>query len=180
MDVLIPENVQVPSREVLLEQTAAMWGTDCFLCKKPFEEDQKITLDHWYPQSWCYANGWTYDEVWSIENLRLAHKKCNARKGDLIPVDDYTVPTKEVKPPTSRKYKRAARPETCDLCESGRLLLLGEVCDLCGSGPQPAVAPRATQKRPKDCSHSGYDHCWACYLGIIPRKSALQVIIEGE
>src|SRR5687767_2553221 len=119
-------------------------GDGCFLGKHQFGSDDEITFDHWMPQSWCFANGWTYEQVWDISNLRLACKPCNAKKGDLIPVDDFTVPVRE---PKARPI-RVPRPEACDTCMNGHLLLPGETCPDCGSGPQPKSAPRSLTVSP--------------------------------
>lgn len=167
---------EIMSREEILHAIGLRDGFDCFLCDKPFVDGQEVTIDHWYPQSVGFAEGWTYEEVNALSNLRRAHKECNAAKGDLIPNADGTLPKRPVKDRTIR----LPRPHSCDTCMNGRILLVGENCPDCNSGPQPVGSPRATQKRPKDCSHSGTDHCWMCFIGHVPRKSALEVIITGE
>src|SRR5690349_17685896 len=43
------------------------------------------TIDHWMPQHYGKSEGWTLAEIWDLSNLKLMHKKCNAKKGDLIP-----------------------------------------------------------------------------------------------
>lgn len=45
----------------------------CALCGKPIENDIDATLDHIIPRS---AGGATTED-----NLQLAHKECNAKKG---------------------------------------------------------------------------------------------------
>jgi 5-methylcytosine-specific restriction endonuclease McrA len=165
-----------PSRKSTIAKLKKTWGPDCFLCGKPFESDSEITIEHWFPQSKAYELGWDYNKVNHISNLRLAHKPCNSAKGDLIPNADGTLPARPVK----QKVPKAPRPEECETCANGRLLLIGESCEDCGSGPQPRTAPKATQKKPKECSHSGADHCWMCFIGHIERKTALEVIITGE
>ena len=170
----------IMSREELILAIEARDGVNCFLCKKPFSTNEnselfEVTIDHWYPQSVAFAAGWTYDEVNALSNLRKAHRPCNAQKGDLIPNPDGTLPERTKK----ERSIKVPRPMSCDTCMNGRILLVGEICPDCDSGPQPKNSPRATQKRPKYCSHSGIDHCWMCFIGHVPRKSALQVIIEG-
>ncbi len=168
------------SREDLIVFLTDRDGPDCFLCRKPFSRDTNSvlfekTIDHWYPQSVAYAQGWTYEEVNDPKNLRLAHKPCNSAKGDIVPNADGTLPKRDVK----ERAIRLPRPSTCDTCANGRLLLLGEECYDCGSGPQPLAFPKTLQKEPKQCDHSRF-HCWMCVIGHIPRKSAFSVIITGE
>lgn len=146
-------------------------------CDKTFSADNPPTIDHWFPQVWCRAQGWSYEEIWSIDNLKLMCKPCNAKKGNILPNDDGTLPERV----TRTRANKSERPITCNLCESGRLLFDGEVCELCGSGPQPAAAPAYTQKKPQDCSHGWIenDHCWMCWTGLVERKPATLRIIEG-
>ena len=123
-----------------------------------------ITIDHIYPQARGKEDGWTYEEINGLPNLQLMHKACNARKSDLTYNDDGTLPIRgKVKTP------KAQRPMHCDLCENGRLLLLGEVCELCGSDPQPRAFPKYLQKEPKECDHFEY-HCWGCVTGILAER----------
>lgn len=163
-------------------------GPDCFLCKRPFivDEDgapvtpgQEKTIDHWYPQSYLFALGKTYDEVWDLSNLRLAHKSCNAKKGDLVPENDYDVPKRATKTPATRKAKRAERTEVCHVCESGRLVSYGEACGTCGSGPMPEVFPQFAKAKANECDHE-YFWCWSCSIGITPRKAAIITVLDGE
>lgn len=134
------------------------------------------TIDHWFPQSFGLANGWTLSEIWDPSNLKLMHKKCNAKKADLVPNADGTLPARETKVKAPAKTER---PAICDTCMSGRILLIGEVCPDCGSGPQPAVAPKSMQMPPKDCDHSTF-HCWMCFLGFVPRTAAIVTVLDGE
>ena len=124
------------------------------------------------------VEGWTPEEIWDHNNLQLMGKSCNARKGHLTYDEQGRLPVMA----KVSKVDKSARTPVCNLCESGRLLLEGEVCELCNSGPQPAAFPRYAQKRPKDCSH-GFedpsDHCWMCVIGFEERKSATMTIIEG-
>ena len=115
-----------------------------------------ITIDHIHPQAAGRADGWTPEEINHIDNLQLMHKACNAKKSDLLYNEDGTLP--------SRGRPRAVkteRPQTCDLCMNGRLLLPGEICELCESEPQPKLHPRSLQRDPKECDHSTY-LCWMC------------------
>lgn len=53
------------------------YGSECYLCKEPFNSAKDITFDHWEPLS----KGGKDD----LENYRLAHLKCNQLKRDLTP-----------------------------------------------------------------------------------------------
>jgi hypothetical protein len=163
------------SREEVIALLEARDGPDCFLCKKPFLPGQDVTIDHWYPQSVAYAQGWTYDQVNDIVNLRKAHRTCNSAKGDLIPNDDGTLPQRPIK----ERSIKVPRPISCDTCMNGRILLIGEICPDCHSGPQPAAFPKVLQKQPKECDHARF-HCWMCVIGHLPRRSAFQILISGE
>lgn len=163
-------------------------GPNCFLCKKPFivneqgehiSPGQEKTIDHWYPQSFLFAQGKSYEEIWDLSNLRLAHKQCNAKKGDLIPVDDVTVPTRQAKVPTTRAAKRANRSEICHVCDSGRKVAYGENCGACGSGPMPEIYPQYAKANANECDHELF-WCWACSIGIVTRKAAVITVLDGE
>jgi len=53
------------------------YGNLCCVCNIPFNNMKDITIDHWIPLS----KGGTDD----IDNLRLAHRKCNTLKADILP-----------------------------------------------------------------------------------------------
>ena len=161
----------VMTREERIEALVEKWGPNCFSCGNEFKEEVDITFDHWIPQ--C-AGG-----TWDIENLRLMHKRCNALKGDLIPVDDVTVPKRPEKPLASRSITRAARPEVCEICDSGRKVGYGENCGACGSGPMPEVFPQFAKVKANECDHDLF-WCWACSIGIHPRKAAIVTVLDGE
>ena len=155
---------------------------DGFLCFYPectykdreFKTEEDITFDHWIPRS----QGGT----WDVENLRLMHKRCNALKGDRMPLPDGTLPSLRKEPNSGqrRAAKRAERVAVCLKCNSGRALDYGENCDTCGSGPMPATFPQWAQMKPKDCDHELF-HCWACMLGIYERPAAIHdVVNSGE
>lgn len=127
------------------------------------DSHEAVTIDHWYPQSWCLSNGWTPIEIWDMSNLRLMCKQHNALKGDRLPNDDGTLPPhpKDDRRPWEIRADKSSRVEVCDTCESGRLITLGDNCPVCGSGPQPTTFPRYLQKSPKECDHHEF-HCWWC------------------
>jgi len=107
-------------------------------------------------------------------------KKCNAKKGDLLPNDDGTVPEKKTRAFKFRREARAQRPEICTACNNGRNLEYDEVCASCGSGPQPLRWERWRKMATKDCDHALF-WCPMCGSGVIPRVGATEMIlIEGE
>lgn len=135
-------------------------GDQCMFpgCDRPLDDPRDInTLDHIYPQFLAKRDGWTRERTDHRDNLQLMHKSCNTIKGHQLPDEDgnFKIVRREPKP------IRGPRPEFCDLCESGRILLIGETCPVCFSGPQPAKWPGSLQRRPKDCDHSTY-HCFMC------------------
>jgi hypothetical protein len=147
-------------------------------CTQDFDSDpndkHSISLDHIYPQVRAKADGWTYEEINDISNLQLMGRSCNAKKGDLVYNEDGTLPfvahTRSIKLP---------RPEDCDNCMNGRLLLEYEICEYCGSDPQPRSFPKYAQKTPKECSHgwtNPQDHCWMCVAGHAERAPASRTV----
>jgi len=85
-------------------------------------------------------------------------KLCNAKKSDLLYNEDGTLPVRG-----RVKAVKLPRPETCDLCMNGRLLMPDEVCPICESDAQPKSWPRSLQREPKECDHSQF-HCWVCLV----------------
>lgn len=143
-------------------------GNYCFICKSSFTHKDKITIDHWIPLS---RGG-----SWDLNNLRIAHKKCNAWKGDRIPNKDGTIP------PAIKKKKREPkpkRPSVCPVCLSGRNLSRKQFCDSCGSGPQPTDFPRWAKKKISECDHKEY-FCFGCTIGFIERKPFYRLDEDGR
>jgi hypothetical protein len=134
-------------------------GYRCMMpgCTRPFADDDRATIDHWYPYS-IFKNE-------SLDNLCLMHFSCNNRKGDTVPNPDGTIDIIR-----RTRIPKQARPELCATCMSGRILLEDELCPDCGSGPQPRSFPTAYKRKPKNCSHEGREHCWACITGLVKRK----------
>lgn len=131
-------------------------GFFCYICNKDFKSKKEVTIDHFWPLA---AGG-----TWLLSNLRLACQPCNNLKGDALPNEDGTVNF------VNRRERtiKLPRPEQCDNCETGRILLIGETCDVCGSGPQPALFPTAYKTKSANCDHSLY-HCFACIIGLVKR-----------
>ena len=139
---------------------------------------KEVTIDHWMPQSWCYENGWTTEEVWDTSNLKLMEKECNAKKGSLLPNPDGTLPPREVTQ-RERRADKGSRPEVCQACNSGRDLGPSEVCGTCGSGPMPEAFPQFAKVKSTECDHQLF-WCWACSIGLIPRVPAFVTALDGE
>lgn len=152
----------VLTREERLVALEERDGPDCFLCRKPFKSTEEKTFDHWIPRS----KGGT----WDLENLRLAHKRCNALKGDLMPNEDGTLPERPSNSAITRAVKRGLRPDLCQKCENGRSLGPQESCNLCGSGPMPERFPRWAKARSQECDHDEFWCAW-CSIGVIERKA---------
>lgn len=175
------------SRPELIAQLRKRDGINCQHpdCGLPLDfeagEDSPLltTIDHWMPQYFGKANDWSMEEIWALSNLKLMHKKCNAKKGDLIPNEDGTLPQKKTREWRNRRAKRIERPEVCTSCNSGRDLGEGEFCRACGSGPQPARLPRWRQVKPHECDHEDF-FCWACHLDPELRVTALTSLITGS
>lgn len=140
-------------------------------CDLPFTKKNPPTIDHWFPQ--C-AGG-----TWDMDNLKLMHQKCNATKGDRIPLEDGTLPARPQKEKISRAVKRSERPVVCQTCKSGRLLGPDEECAKCGSGPMPPVYPQWSKMRANDCTHEGIWWCWACISGVVDRVPASRIVFDG-
>jgi hypothetical protein len=138
----------------------------------------EVTIDHWLPQCYGKANGWTMDQIWDLDNLKLMHKKCNAKKGDLIPNEDGTIPAKPQSKFRFRRQKRAGRPELCTECNNGHNLFRGEVCANCGCNAQRF--PMSAKVRLPDCDHKLW-WCWLCSITPDMRPSAVDMsLLQGE
>lgn len=128
-------------------------------CGKVLDKVNPPTVDHWIPKAWGRANGWPEAQIEALDNKKLMCKPCNARKGHVLPNSDGSLPLKAAQP----RLPKTDRPELCETCFSGRILMLGEECEDCGSGPQPARWPTSLQRKPKLCDHSTF-HCWVCVV----------------
>lgn len=154
-------------------------GTNCQFpdCGRPLDfsvaddsEPLFTTIDHWMPQHYGKANGWTYEEIWDLSNLKLMHKKCNAKKGDRVPNDDGTIPERAVKKFRYRRDKKAGRPDFCESCDNGHNLFVGEVCAACGCDAQRF--PRWAKVKYNECDHE-VSWCWLCSITPEMRPSSL-------
>lgn len=149
-------------------------GIACAICSKNINKNQEITIDHWIPRS---AGG--SDD---IDNLKLAHKKCNSWKGDRLPNDDGTIPPRptKVKVADDRKKKKSLVESICPDCLDGRLLLEGENCLYCGVPAGPEDWPHWAKRPANKCKHTAPQWCWACSIGIVDRKPVYLILLEGE
>lgn len=140
-------------------------GADCFYCGVELDLENR-TIDHVVSQREGKRRGWEMESIHGINNLVLCCGPCNVLKGDRALNEDGTIPPR----PMSRKAKkaiRAARPEVCKTCMSGRKLRVDETCPVCYSGAQPVKHPTYYKSSPKDCEHGWGDpmeHCWGCLV----------------
>lgn len=178
----------VQDRETRAVIVARLIDRDGLVCQHPdcmkqldtaAEGPLQITIDHWYPQSWAFGQGWSYEEVWDLSNLKLMHKKCNAKKGDLLPREDGTLPEKKTRTFKYRRDKRAQRADICTACNAGRYLSDGEWCNACGCGPNPGRYPKWRQMPVKECDHDLF-YCVSCTIWFPEtRRSALDTLLSG-
>jgi hypothetical protein len=138
----------------------------------------EVTIDHWMPQWWGKEQGWSPEKIWAVKNLKLMHKKCNAKKGDLIPNPDGTLPKKVVSNFKFRRQKRAGRPELCTECNNGHNLFAGEICANCGCNAQRF--PLAAKVRFSECDHE-LMWCWLCSITPEMRPASVDIAVrQGE
>lgn len=175
---------KVPRSE-LVRQLVERDGT---MCQHPdhnheldFEatDSREVTIDHWHSQSYGKQNGWTYEQIWDISNLKLMCKKGNAAKGDLIPNDDGTLPEKPQSRFRFRRQKRANRPDgPCTTCNNGHNLFVGEVCAQCGCNAQRF--PISAKVKFNECDHQIL-WCWYCSITPEARPDAASIaVLQGE
>lgn len=172
------------TRDNIIELLTERDGTICMYpnCGKELDlsiqDDSNpmfITVDHWMPKCFGLAEGWTWDEIWDISNLRLMHKKCNASKGDRVPREDGTLPEKPKKTFRYRRQKRASRPELCTQCDNGHNLFSDEICAACGMTAQKF--PREAKARYQECDHEILWCIW-CSIGVVPRVPAIDAAVR--
>lgn len=172
------------------DTVAALRERDGDTCAMPFcdktldfgvvDGPWEVTIDHWHPQWWCKQEGWTLDEIWALSNLKLAHKTCNAKKGERIPDEDGILPERpERKKFRYRRDKRAQRPEICTSCNAGRFLGPDEWCNSCGSGPNPGRFPKWRQMNIHECDHDLF-YCVSCTIWFPnERRSVMDSLLTG-
>lgn len=151
---------------ILCQHPACGREMDLSLTEGPLQ----ATIDHWFPQVYGRENGWTREQIWELSNLKLMHRRCNAKKGDLVPNEDDTLPEKITKTFRYRRDKRATRPEMCTVCDNGHNLGLDEICASCGSDAQRF--PRWAKVKTQDCDHELFWCIW-CSIGVIERPSSI-------
>lgn len=162
-----------PTRAALVLALIERDGDSCVYCHRDFRVRER-TLDHVYPQSRAFAEGWSYERVWSLDNLALACKPCNAKKSDTLLDENGEIQKRRENTFRYRRDRRANRSdEPCGYCDNGHNLFMGEVCAQCGVNAQQF--PRSAKVKASDCSH-GITWCWACSIGIVERTEALSML----
>ena len=165
--------MRTTTKAEIIEILKSRDGDSCFICKQKFV-DESPTIDHWIPRA---AKG--SDE---IENLRLTHRKCNTEKADRVPNEDGTIPERGMNSFDRHRLKRInkkkLKEKICRVCEDGRLLAKDNLCRSCGAKPGPEHAPHYLKRPSHKCDHN-LNWCWACSIGIVERKSAIQNLLTG-
>lgn len=142
------------------------------------EGPREVTLDHWIPQWYGKEHGWTMDQIWSVDNLKLMEKKCNAKKGERVPNEDGSLPARVESTFRFRRQKRAGRPELCVECDNGHNLFVGEICANCGCNAQRF--PKSAKVTFGDCDHEIL-WCWVCSITPNMRPAAVDTaVLQGE
>lgn len=136
----------------------------------------EATIDHWIPQHFGRENGWTWEQIWHIDNLRLMCKKHNAKKADRIPNEDGTLPERATRTFRYRRQKRAGRPDLCVECDNGNDLAADEVCANCGCTAKRF--PRWAKVPYNECTHDIF-WCWVCSITPDMRAGATEMILIG-
>lgn len=187
IDAPVEETIEARSHVKMArhEQVDALVERDGLTCQFPDcgnlldlsvkEGPLEVTIDHWIPQHFGKANGWSFDEIWDLDNLKLMHKKCNAKKGDRIPNDDGSIPERATRTFRYRRDKRAERPDLCTSCDNGHNLLIGEVCASCGCDAQRF--PRWAKVRANECDHE-ISWCWWCSITPEARPSSVGIAMR--
>lgn len=140
-------------------------GPDCYYCGEELNLENR-TIDHVVPQREARRRGWELESTHGIDNLVLACRSCNTKKGDRLLLPDGTIPPR---PPgrAERRRIKASRPEVCKTCMSGRKLKVDETCPVCYSGAQPVRTPTFYKRDPRSCSHGHgepLETCWMCFV----------------
>lgn len=140
-------------------------GPDCYYCKCELDLENR-TIDHVVSRSEGKRRGWEMESIHGLTNLVLACRDCNVMKGDSSLTEDGKIRPR----PMSRRVRKqikAARPDVCNTCRSGRKLRVHETCPVCYSGSQPVRWPTFYKSKPQACRH-GHDepleHCWMCVV----------------
>lgn len=163
--------LEFESKRDLVKALVGRDGKHCYLCNKPFSNNNRPTIDHIKPLS---KGG-----SWHFDNLALAHLACNQDKADREFVNGVLEPKQRRLSYQQRKRLRRVAIDTfCDLCNNGRLLLENEHCPECDRTPGGTTVPMYLWRQPKECDHSD-TACWLCFVGIVERESALERLITG-
>lgn len=177
-------SLKVP-REELVAALVERDGTKCMYpgCGRKLDFSVtdgplEVTLDHHMPQWWCRENNWSREQTWSVDNLRLMEKRCNAKKGERVPNEDGTLPARAESTFRFRRQKRAGRPELCGECDNGHNLFVGEICANCGCNAQRF--PKSAKVRFDECDHEIL-WCWVCSITPDMRPASVETaVLQGE
>lgn len=182
MTAIVAQMPTKTPRDVLVARLRERDGDFCQYpeCGKPLDFSVKSgarepTIDHWIPQWWGKANGWTPEEIWDLSNLKMMHKKCNAAKGDRVPNEDGTLPPRPVKTFRYRRDKRASRADFCEVCDNGHNLGVDEVCGSCGANAKRY--PRWAKVPYPECDHELF-WCWVCSITPDMRPSSIGIAMR--
>lgn len=160
------------SRREIVEALVERDGYACYLCDDQYTDTDGPTIEHVVP----LARGGT----WDMENLKLAHRLCNQRKGDRMFDENGVLEARDRKIGYRERSanKRAIMEAFCEECYDGRLLLPGEKCEDCGHAAHKF--PWTLKKdHPRDCDHSRF-WCWGCSIGVYERVPVWVKLITGE
>ncbi len=160
------------SRAHLVSAIVDRDGPLCYLCSNGFSSTDRPTLDHVKPLS---KGG-----LWDFDNLKLAHRRCNVKKGDREFNDDgvLELPLNKITYRERKVNKQKILDNFCEECFDGRKLQPDEECWLCAR--KAVQFPWTTKLDPKECSHSGPWWCWLCSIGIADRVPAIVHVLDGE
>ncbi len=135
-------------------------------CSLRISNRNPLTTDHIIPIS---RGGEDIESNWAL--MCRVH---NSEKADRVWIEEGVLEPKAVK----HKEPKVKKKEPCAKCNEGRALQRDQICAVCGSEPQPKARPRYMQREPKECDHDQF-FCWACNLGFVDRKSALETLLIG-
>lgn len=180
--------VMMPTRHEIIADLRKRDGDVCGMpfCERTLDfsitdgdDPWLVTIDHWFPKWWGKENGWSDSQIWDLSNLRLAHKTCNAKKGERIPNEDGTLPDRRQKKVFRyRRDKRATRPDFCFECNNGHDLFVGDICASCGCNAQRF--PMSAKVRYDECDHEIL-WCWVCSITPEMRPAAVDVaVLQSE
>jgi len=94
----VTEVIQEINRKILLVELINRDGAVCQYpgCDLPFTTEQNsrhsITIDHKFPQAKARSLGWSFEQIWDLDNLQLMGRACNSKKSDRVYDDNGVLP----------------------------------------------------------------------------------------